>query len=105
MKNPQVLPSSDRFPEAVLWAKTVLVDIRLSQPLQYLAKGTLKHEQRRSLLTLSTTQQVFNCLEYNHLFIFTVMTEECTGFFTHRYKNLFIYRVTIIFNWEIILFS
>lgn len=59
----------------------------------------------RDILTLSTTRQVFNCLEYNHLFIFTVRMEECTGVFTHRYKNLFIYRVTIIFNWEIILFS
>lgn len=105
LTNPQLLPSSDRLPGAVLWAETVPADKHFSQPIQCLATGTLKHEQGHSLDTLPTTQHVFNCLEYNHLFIFTVMTEECTGVFTHRYKNLFIYRVTIIFNWEIILFS
>lgn len=104
VKNPQLLPRSDSFPEAVLWAKTELFDIRPSQPTQHLAKQT-KYEQGLFSLTLSTTRQVFNWLEYNLLFLFTVMTEECTGVFTHRYKNLFIYRVTIIFNWEITLCS
>lgn len=73
-----------------------------SQFNQYPAKGTLGYE--RGHTTLPTTQ-VCSCLEYNHLFLFTVMTEECAGAFTHRYKNLFIYRVTRILNWEMVLFS
>lgn len=70
VKNPQLLPRSDSFPEAVLWAKTELFDIRPSQPTQHPAKQT-KYEQGNCFRLLYPHHDKFST-DWNIIFYFSL---------------------------------